>query len=115
MSARQPRINFERLIWTGGCLLLALLPHLKSLPLWINVTIALAAGMRLILAHNFDPDHWQTELVPLDLQTVQRSEPTTRPLWQRIRCCAFFASQPGKSRPQYVPSPFFAQSSHSSG
>ena len=50
MKMRQPRVSLEQLVWTGGCLLLALLPHLKSLPLWINVTIALATGMRLILA-----------------------------------------------------------------
>ncbi len=50
MNPRQPFVNLERLSWTAGCLLLALLPHLKSLPAWIISTIALATGIRLALA-----------------------------------------------------------------
>lgn len=50
MSVAAPRVNLERLCWTAGCLLLALLPHLKSLPGWITATIAVATGIRLTLA-----------------------------------------------------------------
>ena len=50
MSASKPHVNLERLCWTAGCLLLALLPHLKSLPGWIAATIAVATGIRLTLA-----------------------------------------------------------------
>lgn len=50
MIAPTPRMNVERLCWTAGCLVLALLPHLKSLPGWITATIAVATVIRLTLA-----------------------------------------------------------------
>jgi transglutaminase-like putative cysteine protease len=45
-----PRIAFERLLWTTGCLALSLAPHVGTIPVWVLGTCAAAAAIRLGLA-----------------------------------------------------------------
>jgi len=42
--------TFARLGWTATSLAVALLPHLPTLPIWIIVTVSIAAAIRLLLA-----------------------------------------------------------------
>ena len=44
------RMSFEQLLSIAGCLMLALLAHLASLPVWIPIFVALCAAIRLTLA-----------------------------------------------------------------
>jgi transglutaminase-like putative cysteine protease len=44
------RIPFDRLLWTSGCLALALAAHLGSIPIWVPITCVIAAAVRLIAA-----------------------------------------------------------------
>ena len=46
----QEQISFERLKWVSACLVLALAPHLSSLPPWIPLTVGIAGAIRLALA-----------------------------------------------------------------
>ncbi len=46
-----PATAFDRWAWMGLCLMLALLPHARALPLWITLTAAGATAIRLFLAH----------------------------------------------------------------
>jgi transglutaminase-like putative cysteine protease len=48
-SARE-RVTFEQLLWISACLLFAVLAHVDSLPVWVTVTVAAAAALRLLLA-----------------------------------------------------------------
>jgi transglutaminase-like putative cysteine protease len=43
-------LSFEQLLGIIACLALALIAHLGSLPAWVLVTVALCAGVRLLLA-----------------------------------------------------------------
>ncbi len=45
-----PRIGYERLLWTTGCLALSLAPHIGGIPVWVLGTCAAAAAIRLGLA-----------------------------------------------------------------
>jgi transglutaminase-like putative cysteine protease len=47
---RRAQATFSRLGWTATSLALALLPHWPTLPIWIAVTVGLAATIRLLLA-----------------------------------------------------------------
>jgi transglutaminase-like putative cysteine protease len=44
------RMSFEQLLSITACLLLALLAHLESLPVWVPVFVAVCAAIRLTLA-----------------------------------------------------------------
>jgi transglutaminase-like putative cysteine protease len=44
-------VSYEQLAGISACLALALAAHLKSLPVWVLVTVAVSAGIRLLLAH----------------------------------------------------------------
>lgn len=43
-------VSYEQLVGICGCLVLALAAHLGTLPVWIFVTVAVAGGLRLLLA-----------------------------------------------------------------
>jgi len=44
------RVTFDSLLWISACLALTLLAGLASLPIWITLTVAASAGIRLVLA-----------------------------------------------------------------
>ena len=44
-------VSFEQLAGISACLALALVAHLKALPVWVLVTVAVSGGIRLLLAH----------------------------------------------------------------
>ena len=44
-------VSYEQLAGISACLALALVAHLKSLPVWVLVTVAASGGIRLVLAH----------------------------------------------------------------
>jgi transglutaminase-like putative cysteine protease len=44
-------LSYEQLAGISACLALALAAHLKSLPVWVPVTVAVSGGIRLLLAH----------------------------------------------------------------
>jgi len=44
-------VSFEQLAGISACLALALVAHLKTLPVWVLVTVAVSGGIRLLLAH----------------------------------------------------------------
>jgi transglutaminase-like putative cysteine protease len=44
------RVSFESLLWITGCLALALLADVTTLPVWVLVTVVAAAAIRLVLA-----------------------------------------------------------------
>jgi protein-glutamine gamma-glutamyltransferase len=44
-------VSYEQLAGISACLALALVAHLKSLPVWVLVTLAASGGIRLVLAH----------------------------------------------------------------
>jgi transglutaminase-like putative cysteine protease len=44
-------VSYEQLAGISACLVLALIAHLRSLPVWVLVTVAVSAGIRLLLAH----------------------------------------------------------------
>ncbi len=44
------RLSYERLLWTSGCLVLALLPHVGGIPTWVLLSCAAAIAIRLGLA-----------------------------------------------------------------
>ncbi len=43
-------VTYPQLLGIAGCLALALLAHVKALPTWVLVTVAVAGGLRLLLA-----------------------------------------------------------------
>jgi transglutaminase-like putative cysteine protease len=43
------RIAYERLLWISGCLVLALLPHIRSIPIWVLGICVAAGAIRLAL------------------------------------------------------------------
>jgi transglutaminase-like putative cysteine protease len=47
---RIERISYERLLWTSGCLTLALAAHIGSIPAWVLITCVAAGAIRLIAA-----------------------------------------------------------------
>jgi transglutaminase-like putative cysteine protease len=44
------RVTFDSLLWISACLALTLLAGIASLPIWITLTVAASAGIRLVLA-----------------------------------------------------------------
>lgn len=44
------RVTLERLLWITACLALALLPHVATLPVWVTLTVAGVAALRVALA-----------------------------------------------------------------
>jgi transglutaminase-like putative cysteine protease len=44
------RISYERLLWTSGCLALALAAQIGSIPFWVLITCVAAGGIRLFAA-----------------------------------------------------------------
>jgi protein-glutamine gamma-glutamyltransferase len=54
------RLSFEQLLSMSGCLLLALLAHVNSLPPWVTIFVAICATIRLTLAWRGDgpPNRW---------------------------------------------------------
>jgi transglutaminase-like putative cysteine protease len=54
------RLSFEQLISLTACLLLTLLAHVNSLPVWVTIFVALCAAVRLALAWRGEgpPPRW---------------------------------------------------------
>jgi len=54
------RLSFTQLSSIAGCLLLALSVHVRSLPLWVPIFVAVCAATRLLLARrgNGPPNRW---------------------------------------------------------
>jgi transglutaminase-like putative cysteine protease len=54
------RLSFERLLSLSACLLLALLAHVSTLPIWVTIFVALCTTIRLALAWRGDgpPKRW---------------------------------------------------------
>jgi transglutaminase-like putative cysteine protease len=54
------RLSFEQLLSMTACLLLALLAHVNSLPVWVSIFVAICAVIRLTLARRGDgpPNRW---------------------------------------------------------
>ncbi len=48
---KRDKVTYEDLLGICACLTLALAAHIASLPVWVLVTIAVAGGIRLLLAH----------------------------------------------------------------
>jgi transglutaminase-like putative cysteine protease len=44
------RVSLENLLWITGCLALALIAHVTSLPLWVLATVIVSATIRLVRA-----------------------------------------------------------------
>src|SRR5271155_3069616 len=44
------RVSFEHLLSISACLLLALLAHINSLPVWVPLIVAIRGAIRLTLA-----------------------------------------------------------------
>jgi transglutaminase-like putative cysteine protease len=44
-------VSFEQLAGISACLAMALVAHLKALPVWVLITVAVSGGIRLLLAH----------------------------------------------------------------
>ena len=47
---KSPTVSYRQLLWTSACLVLALLPHLATLPVWVLILSAAAGAARLALA-----------------------------------------------------------------
>jgi transglutaminase-like putative cysteine protease len=54
------RVSFEQLLSISACLLLALLAHINSLPVWVPIIVTLCGAIRLALAWRGDgaPKRW---------------------------------------------------------
>ena len=50
MTAAAERVTFDSLLWISACLALTLLVEITTLPIWVTLTVAAAAGIRLIRA-----------------------------------------------------------------
>jgi transglutaminase-like putative cysteine protease len=48
-SARE-RVNMEQLLWITACLGLTIIAHVDTLPVWVTITVAVSAALRLLLA-----------------------------------------------------------------
>jgi transglutaminase-like putative cysteine protease len=49
-TAAAERVTFDSLLWISACLALTLLVEIATLPIWVTLTVAAAAGIRLIRA-----------------------------------------------------------------
>jgi transglutaminase-like putative cysteine protease len=50
LTAAAERVTFDSLLWISACLALTLLVGIAALPLWVTLTVAAAAGIRLVQA-----------------------------------------------------------------
>jgi transglutaminase-like putative cysteine protease len=50
LTAAAERVTFDSLLWISACLALTLLVEVATLPIWVTLTVAAAAGIRLIRA-----------------------------------------------------------------
>src|SRR5260370_5803468 len=50
LTAAAERVTFDGLLWISACLALTLLAGIAALPIWITLTVAASAGIRLVLA-----------------------------------------------------------------
>jgi len=50
LTAAAERVSFGTLLWISACLALTLLAGIATLPSWVTLTVAAAAGIRLIQA-----------------------------------------------------------------
>lgn len=76
-------LRFRTVAWTIAAYLIAALPHLAAMPVWLAGTILAACGWRLTAAwHNWRPPHWivRTSLTVLGVLTVIAAYGT---LWGR--------------------------------
>jgi protein-glutamine gamma-glutamyltransferase len=50
LTAAAERVTFDSLLWISACLTLTLLVGIAALPIWVTVTVAASAGIRLVQA-----------------------------------------------------------------
>jgi protein-glutamine gamma-glutamyltransferase len=50
LTAAAERVTFDSLLWISACLTLTLLVGIAALPIWVTLTVAASAGIRLVLA-----------------------------------------------------------------
>src|ERR1700736_4263850 len=50
LTAAAERVTFDSLLWISACLTLTLLIGIAALPIWVTLTVAAAAGIRLVQA-----------------------------------------------------------------
>jgi transglutaminase-like putative cysteine protease len=50
LTAAAERVTFDSLLWISACLALTLLAGIATLPIWITLTVAASAGIRLVQA-----------------------------------------------------------------
>jgi transglutaminase-like putative cysteine protease len=50
LTAAAERVTFDSLLWISACLALTLLVGIASLPIWVTLTVAASAGIRLVQA-----------------------------------------------------------------
>ena len=50
LTAAAERVTYDSLIWISACLGLTLLVGIAALPIWVTLTVAASAGIRLVLA-----------------------------------------------------------------
>jgi len=50
LTAAAERVTFDSLLWISACLTLTLLVGIAALPIWVTLTIAASAGIRLVQA-----------------------------------------------------------------
>src|SRR6202162_3607989 len=50
LTAAAERVTFDSLLWISACLALTLLTGIATLPIWITLTVATSAGIRLVQA-----------------------------------------------------------------
>jgi len=85
------RVSFEQLLCITACLLLALLAHVNSLPVWVPLIVTLCGAIRLALAWRGDgaPKRWVLlsisvpTIVVMFLRFHTFNGPRARRFWQR--------------------------------
>ena len=50
LTAAAERVTFDSLLWISACLTLTLLVGIAALPIWVTLTVAASAGIRLVQA-----------------------------------------------------------------
>ena len=50
LTAAAERVTFDSLLWISACLALTLLVGIAALPIWVTLTVAASAGIRLLQA-----------------------------------------------------------------
>jgi transglutaminase-like putative cysteine protease len=68
LTAAAERVTFDSLLWISACLTLTLLVGIATLPIWVTLTVAASAGIRLVLAargHDAPPRSFRLGLAVL--------------------------------------------------